>query len=406
MKKIILVAAILFSSTLRADPVLDLVERKMSEYRSRNDIVMVIFKAKDDLNHTLDNIKTAMRTRDPVGITNPYWIVNISDAEVSTKTNCGVIFGQWYARGFPYRTTWEQIMYRALQQNVQLGGYFYSLGDKNNAEDGNFQSDAFSKISKTCLEGKFSTQTKVSEAANVEKISEINLGIASQFDGSEGSDLGKEVHDVSVKLSDIDDLGFVMVQNSEGIFQLAKEVEWTATSGAGAGIVSLNKYLESGMNLVILALHNKTIAFGKNKWSYDFNLLGDGATLWHDAKKQVGRDSGIKYWMAFSVEKRANGIFSIKKASESQLIKLGPSMVDFNEWLVKNRGHENRYDAAVAIAAATATAAAAVLIFRGGVDSSDKNPIQKIEPWNELVLDPRDKVWKTRQDMSRHNPLE
>lgn len=366
MNRILLVVAFLFSSTLQADPVLDLVEKKLIEYQSKTDMVMVIFKAKKDLDQTLVDIKEAMRTRDPIGLKNPYWIINIPDEGTSTKTNCGVIFGQWYARDFPYRTTWERKMYQALQKNALLGGYFYSPGKKGSTENEIFRSDAFSKISDACLEGKYSsTPTKVSEAADAEKISSITESIASQFDGTEGSTLGKEIHDVTVKLSDIDDLGLVMVQNPEGVFRLIKEVKRTATTGTGVGSVSLNNYLEPGMNLVILALHNKTITFAKNKWSYDFNLLGDGASLWHEAKKQFGRDSGIKFWMAFSVEKHANGLLSLKKASEGQLIKLGPSIVDFNEWLVKNRGHEVRYDAAAATALTALTAATIVVILRG-----------------------------------------
>lgn len=53
MKTLIFVAALLFSSALQADPVSDLVEKKMSEYASRTDVVMVIFKAKKDVNSAL-----------------------------------------------------------------------------------------------------------------------------------------------------------------------------------------------------------------------------------------------------------------------------------------------------------------------------------------------------------------
>ena len=115
MKKIILAIAILFSSTLHADPFLDLVDQKTAAYRHSQETVMVIFKAEGDANSALTNIKTAMRTRDPMGVMNPFWIVNFLGEKVSMKTNCGVIIGKWYARGFPSRETWEKIMDQVIQ---------------------------------------------------------------------------------------------------------------------------------------------------------------------------------------------------------------------------------------------------------------------------------------------------
>jgi len=397
MRKILAVAILLFSSTLQADPVLVLFEKKMSEYRSRNDMVMVVFKARGDVNNALSNIKAAMRTQDPMGYMNPYWIVDFPDEAVSAQTNCGVVIGQWYAGGFPFRAQWEQIMYRALQQNVEQGAYFYSFGDGRTADDESLLPETFSKIGKSCLKGKFNTQTKASEAAKTERARQIGRSMASQFDGSEGSLLAREIQDVSVKLSNIDDLGIVAIQNPEGIFILANEVERTIKNGVGTGTVALNQYLDSGTSLVILALHNKTNAFGKDNWSYEFNLLGDGTTLWREAKTKTGSGSGIKYWIAFSVEKRADGMSLIRKASESQLIKLAPDMVDFNNWLIKYRGQEEGSNASSAAAAAAALLilGGAPVIFGGGTDmgacSSDRP-----SRWDELITDPRDGVSRPR----------
>jgi len=139
------------SSTLQADPVSDLVEKRMSEYGSRSDVVMVIFEAKKDPDFALANIKAAMKTRDPNGIMNPYWIIGVGDEKTSTKTNCGVIVGQWYARGFPYRASWEQIVYRSLQEHAKSGTYLYTQdGEFKVTNEGRSQSDT---LKKNCFRG-------------------------------------------------------------------------------------------------------------------------------------------------------------------------------------------------------------------------------------------------------------
>lgn len=164
MKKFIFAITILFSSTLQADPVLDLVENKMSEYSSRNDTVMVIFKAKGDVNSALTNIKAAMHTRDPGGFMNPYWIVSYFSEKVSMKTNCGVIIGQWYSGGFPYREAWEKIMDRSIQKNAQSGTYLYSQdGEFRITEEGQLQSGA---LKRTCFEGSKMAQNSFNTLAS------------------------------------------------------------------------------------------------------------------------------------------------------------------------------------------------------------------------------------------------
>lgn len=158
MNKIILATALLCSSAVQADPVLDLVEKIMVEHSYRSDVVMVIFEAKGNVNTALTHLKTAMHTYDPDSLINPYWIVNFPGEEVSKKTNCGVIIGQWYTNGYPYRASWEQIMNQALQKNAQSGAYYYSPGRGMEPDEKYHQSEAFKKISKICLGGKFNAQ--------------------------------------------------------------------------------------------------------------------------------------------------------------------------------------------------------------------------------------------------------
>lgn len=182
-----------FSSASQADAVSDLVEKKMTEYGSRNDVVMVIFEAKKDVNSALANIKTAMRTPDPAAILNPYWIIGFGDEKTSMETNCGVIIGKWYAQGFPYRAQWEKIMYRALQEETKSGTYLYTLqGEfRINGEHSKPDIDA---LKKNCFKGSklaqhnfnspvlagIGTSTERNDAANLNAIGAI-LFFGGQF---------------------------------------------------------------------------------------------------------------------------------------------------------------------------------------------------------------------------------
>lgn len=151
MKKFIFAIALLFSSTLQADPVSNLTEKALLQLSSRQDIVLVIFEAKGDVNSVLVNIKSAMRTLDPNGVMNPYWIIGFPAEAINAKTNCGIITGQWYARGIPYRDPWERIMSRALQQNARTGALLYTQnGEFRLTEESRAQME---KLKKICFAG-------------------------------------------------------------------------------------------------------------------------------------------------------------------------------------------------------------------------------------------------------------
>lgn len=151
MKIIVFSIAILLPSMLQASSLLESVENRTFQYASQNNVVMVIFEAKSDINSAMVNMKTAMRTRDPNGFINPYWIVKFLDEKASTDTKCGVIIGQWYASGFPYRASWENIMNRAIYENARFGAYLYTQDGEFRITE-NQQSQAES-LKRNCLEG-------------------------------------------------------------------------------------------------------------------------------------------------------------------------------------------------------------------------------------------------------------
>ncbi|SEL28900.1 tetratricopeptide repeat protein [Nitrosovibrio tenuis] len=151
MKRLLLAVTLLFPPALQADPVSALAEKAISELSSRSDIVMVIFEAKDDVNSVLVNLKTAMRTLDPGGVMNPYWIVGFPAEAINAKTSCGVITGQWYAGGIPHRGPWERIMSRALQQNARAAALLYTQnGEFRLTEESRAQ---MAKLKNTCFTG-------------------------------------------------------------------------------------------------------------------------------------------------------------------------------------------------------------------------------------------------------------
>jgi len=146
---ILLILAVLLTSTAQADPVVDLVSKLVNSRNttSRNDLVMVIFNAKGNVHSALANMKSAMHTRDPGGFLNPYWIVNFPDEAVSTSTNCGVIIGEWYAGNFPVRGSWEAIMNQAISENVEVGAYLYTQnGGFRETSTTQYQLEAINKI--------------------------------------------------------------------------------------------------------------------------------------------------------------------------------------------------------------------------------------------------------------------
>ena len=114
-------------------------------------MVMVIFKARGNVDAALGNIKAAMKTRDPNSFVNPYWIVNFDAEAVSKKTNCGVIVARWYKSGFPYRQPWQDIMDRSIRENAETGTYLVtSNGGYRMIQSEESKGEAVEKI---CISG-------------------------------------------------------------------------------------------------------------------------------------------------------------------------------------------------------------------------------------------------------------
>lgn len=87
--------------------------------------VVVVFHTEGNVDAAAANITSLMKTRDPGGFMNPYWIVDIADSATNKNTKCGIIVGTWYRSGFPARGSWESIM-RGTQNYSDLHSILYS----------------------------------------------------------------------------------------------------------------------------------------------------------------------------------------------------------------------------------------------------------------------------------------
>lgn len=73
------------------------------------------------------------------------------------------------------------------------------------------------------------------------------------------------VKHLSVALKQIDDIGLVLVLRPDGQLQIVTGAEWNVRNNGGSAAADVDPHLKPGVNLVILALHNKAFAFGVGK---------------------------------------------------------------------------------------------------------------------------------------------
>ncbi|MBX3237667.1 MAG: sel1 repeat family protein [Nitrospiraceae bacterium] len=131
-----------------ASTVSELTERSMKELGSRNDIVLVMFVAQNEVTTTLYKIRDTMRSRDPKSSLNPYWVIDVPGLVGDPQTNCGVVVGHWYAyEKYPYRAPWERIVDAVLEREATYGTYLYSHNGKFLlTEDGQPEMEALQEV--------------------------------------------------------------------------------------------------------------------------------------------------------------------------------------------------------------------------------------------------------------------
>ncbi|MDP1948257.1 MAG: hypothetical protein Q8L77_12245 [Nitrospirota bacterium] len=120
----------------------------MSEFKYRDDIVMVMFLTQGDAGATLMRVKEAMHTSDEHSVVNPHWVVGFPGEAVDVQTNCGVVVGHWYSsEGYPSRAPWERIMDGVLAGETTAATYLYShKGEFMLTEGGQLEMDVLQSV--------------------------------------------------------------------------------------------------------------------------------------------------------------------------------------------------------------------------------------------------------------------
>jgi len=144
-----------------------------------------------------------------------------------------------------------------------------------------------------------------------------------------------------INLKNINDKGFVFVQGGTRSVRLVDYAEQNLGL-SGSAEIDLKNYVEqgkliSGGYFVIFVLWNKegqkiplmdkTVLDG---YGFDFSLIGDGTTLFHDRGKKSG-GSGIVYWTAFYVkEDKKSGGFTISPANSAEVANFKSRFLEVN----------------------------------------------------------------------------
>jgi len=167
----------------------------------------------------------------------------------------------------------------------------------------------------------------------------------------------KAARQVIIKMSGVDDLGFVAAVDDKGAWKLLGAVEWSA-GVQGAGEFALAGKLPDGGYTLVVGVHNKMFQFGPGRWSFRFQLDGDGERIWEQTGGTAGGSVGIRYWRAFRLTVQ-KGQLTVSYPFLHHLRGVHQTMVAFNDSLIRDHGQEQSAVAAV-LGAAVATLASSM----------------------------------------------
>lgn len=128
------------------DPVATLFERATTRLKDKDNIVIVVFAAKTDVQHAFDDIANAMYTNNEQHFS-PHWVVVSPGHAINPHSRCAAIVAKWYKPWFDGRERWERIVDRVLYKNSIAGTYLYSRkGEFVLTETGQSQMDLLEAI--------------------------------------------------------------------------------------------------------------------------------------------------------------------------------------------------------------------------------------------------------------------
>lgn len=114
---------------------------------------------------------------------------------------------------------------------------------------------------------------------------------------------------ITVSMSDIDDVGIIMLKNKRGTNPILVS-EWV-NGGHGSGSRDITDLLDVGDNYVVYAIYNKYYAgtgiFAGGKYSFYFSMSKNGGSIFSASDFVRDNSKGIKYWKIIKLTLDKNG---------------------------------------------------------------------------------------------------
>jgi len=128
---------------------------------------------------------------------------------------------------------------------------------------------------------------------------------------------------IVVEMSDVDDIGLVIVWNGNGAETVSK-CEWSS-GNHGYDKKNISRSLTKGKNYILFVLYNKVyqggLFFAGGKWSYNFSLYKNGSSVWHKSGYKRENDAEIKYWKVIEADVSSSGRVSLSDSIPSRDLK-------------------------------------------------------------------------------------
>lgn len=147
---------------------------------------------------------------------------------------------------------------------------------------------------------------------------------------------------IRVRLSNVDDIGLVLVWNGNGAETVA-QCEWTSGGSHGYTSKQISNRLTKGKNYIVYVIYNKVYAgsgfFAGGKWSGEMSLSKNGDTYWSKSKYVRENNAEIKYWKVIMADVSASGRVTLSQdIPSSELSKLRSAMRELESKLDRNTG--------------------------------------------------------------------
>ncbi len=192
-----------------------------------------------------------------------------------------------------------------------------------------------------------------------------------EADTSEWAQDGVKSRTISLRLSDLDDVGAAILVLPDGKQELIAAGEWSGAGGSGYGEADFTDKLKVGPNTLVVFIYNKAFSFWVGKWTFDFQLFGDADDpIWAASGGARENNVGIRYWRAFTIIKSPKGELTVKSMAERDIMVLRPVVENLHLRLLREMPSAD--GAAMSVVVAAFAAAMVSDIVGGSTTSSSR----------------------------------